>query len=320
MRKNFLFVLVSLLLVYSISTWVAAQQQDRKQSRGVPLPKFDPNDVPKPFFKNLFKEALVGERPANLGRSPKRGTPGGSNGGGESTSNFAWSKIISRTTIEDEVKAIKMAVDKDVTAPNDFAGRGYKLARKDFTIAAAMFAIVAEYDAEVRWKKEAPAVRDAFARAAANAKAGGNIQVYNEAKSRRGDLQDLVGGGSFQATGTSEREAAWDKVCHRSPLMQRLEMAQTKNLQPWLANDKEFTKNNDRVLHEAEIIAAIAEILVKENMEEADDEEYADFSIEMKKAALEIVEGVQLKDYNQARKAAGRIEKACSQCHENYRG
>jgi cytochrome c556 len=39
----------------------------------------------------------------------------------------------------------------------------------------------------------------------------------------------------------------------------------------------------------------------------------------MGKAAREIVEAAKSNNYDQANKAAGEINKACSECHENYR-
>ena len=90
-------------------------------------------------------------------------------------------------------------------------------------------------------------------------------------------------------------------------------------MQPWIANEGEFKNNVEELLHEAEIVAAISTILVKEDMEEFDDEDYAAFCANMKKAALDIVEGVKLDDYDKARQAVGQIGKACSECHDIYR-
>ena len=73
------------------------------------------------------------------------------------------------------------------------------------------------------------------------------------------------------------------------------------------------------MLHQAEIVAVLSEILLKEGMEDADDEDYAGYAQRMKKAALEIVDAVKLNNDEAARKAAGEISKACAECHEGYR-
>jgi hypothetical protein len=226
--------------------------------------------------------------------------------------------MISASTIEDEIKAIKMSVDKSVTTPSEFAGRGHKQVRRDFSILAAMFGIIGEYDGDVRWQKMGPAARDLFARTARNTKAGGNTNTYNESKQRKADLQDLLGGASLQAE-AKEVDADWATVCDRGPLMQRLDIGFEEKMGSWLSNDSEFKSNADNVLHEAEVLAALSEVLIKEGMDEWDDEEYAGFANRMKQAAIEIVAAVKLGSYDQARKASGDVKKACTECHEFYR-
>jgi len=80
-----------------------------------------------------------------------------------------------------------------------------------------------------------------------------------------------------------------------------------------------FSKNVEVVMHEAELVGAMATVLTKEGMSDADDETYSGFAKSMKEAASEIVDAAKSNNYDQARAAAGKIDKACSQCHEAYR-
>lgn len=328
-RFKVVLCIVSMLLG---QTLLVAQSPSTPRVRRAAPPKFDETIASGIFFKDVFQEGLVGARPGNLGvpavlaETSKSGAApsvpssvsGAGSSGSESTEGvFPWSKIISATTIEDAIKSIKLSVDRDVTTPGDFAGKGYKLARRHFTMLAMLFAIAGEYDGPVRWHDDAPAARDAFARTAANCKVG-TPQVYNEATQRKAQLQDMVGGARLPA-GPASPQADWGQVCDRSPLMQRLEIAQQSNLQPATASKAEFAANSEEILHEAEIVAAIGEVLQKEGMVDADDSDYTGYAEAMKKAALEIVEAVKSNSDEQARKAVGEISKACSQCHENYR-
>jgi cytochrome c556 len=63
----------------------------------------------------------------------------------------------------------------------------------------------------------------------------------------------------------------------------------------------------------------MAAVLTMKGMDDADDEAYAGFANSMRAASMEIVEAVKMKNYDEARAAAGQIDKACSQCHESYR-
>ncbi|MBP85403.1 MAG: hypothetical protein CMJ64_01605 [Planctomycetaceae bacterium] len=313
MRKSSLCI--ACLSVVSLALVVHAQ--NRKAAKRAKLPTFQANQTSRFFFDDVLAQ-LQGERPASPNASVATvETPGAPDAAtvGES---YAWSKIISPSTVEDEVKKLKNAINTSITTPTEFAGKGYKEIRRDFSILAMVFAIINEYDADVRWKKDAAAARDIFARTAANAKAGGNINVYKESKRRNDELTDLMGGSSL---GNQPEEQAnnWEQIADRNPLMQRLVTGAEENLSKWTSNEDEFSNNIEEVLHEAEIVAAIGEVLIREGMEDGDDEEYAAFAKLMETSALDIVAAVKLNDADQARKANGEIAKACSNCHDNYR-
>jgi hypothetical protein len=132
-------------------------------------------------------------------------------------------------------------------------------------------------------------------------------------------LTDLIAGGTLASVPTSEPKAAWEKVTNRPPLMQRMEECFNKRLLPWLASEKAFQENNEKILHEAELLAAISEVIQREGFEFADDDGYLGFAKQMRDGALGVVEGVKTNNYSKANESAGTITKACSECHEGYR-
>jgi hypothetical protein len=308
--------LAAILIVGVVA--LIANGQGRKSANRAKLPTFDAAKTERVFFPDVFAR-LEGKRPANPNASVAQAPTGGTPAGADTTAgeSYAWSKIISGPSIEDEVKAIKVATDKNITTPQDFAGRGYKEVRRDFSVLAMLFAIVNEYDADVRFKRDAAAARDIFARTASNAKAGNN-NVYNEAKKRKDELQDLINGAALTEKPETQ-ENDWTKIADRSPLMQRLEAAQEKKLAKITSNADAFSEDIETALREAEIIAAIASTLTREGMEGADDEAYTGFANLMKRNALDVVAAVKSNNAEQARKATGEIAKACSDCHDNYR-
>ena len=114
-------------------------------------------------------------------------------------SGFAWSKLISSETLEDEVKSLQKQVSENVTTPAKFKGGGFKAGRKQFTELALLFGIIAQYDADVRWKDKAIGVRDLMGRAGQNCKVGTDAS-FAEAKLRKDDLEQLVQGASINAS------------------------------------------------------------------------------------------------------------------------
>lgn len=314
------------LTAFAAGPFLFAQTKGKKPIRRAQAPKIESR--PELFFPDAFKEALVGTRPANLsqpaanvaasGGTTVTPSTGGTSGSDASTAGSGWSAIISAATVEDAIKSLKLQVDADVTTPSDYAGKGYKVARRDFSVLAMLFAIAGEYDGDVRWKKDAPAARDVLARTAANSKVG-TQQVFNEAKLRKQELQDLVGGQSPFEGKEAEIKATWANVCNRAPLMQHLETIFEPRVKAAVASEGAFKSEIDKLAHDAEIIAAIGSVLAKEGMSDADSDEYKAFCDVLRQSGREIVEACKNKNYDAASSAVSAIGKSCNDCHESYR-
>jgi hypothetical protein len=311
------------------SSWVIAQQRQVNSKPRVAHKKFDTGETRRIFFDDVF-EVLVGSRPAQLDR-PSPSTASAASGAPRASSSSVagssadpagdrkWSALISAATIEDEIKAIKQLVDREVTNPSEFRGRGYRECRQHFSIAAMLFGIVHEYDGEVRWKRTAAAARDLFSRSAANAKVG-SPQVFNEARQRKLDLEDIVGGSVIRGGREPAEENPWGSLVDRGPLMMRLETAFDRRIQEGTASASEARSGRERLIHEAELVALIAAILVQEGMPDGDDVTYREYADEMQRGAAELIRGVRENDYEAIRGSVGVIGQSCSNCHEYYRG
>jgi len=280
-------------------------------------------DVLDAFFPDA-RTKLVGTRPdyektntAAAANGPARVAVDDGTGGEVGVGEAGWSKLIDSETIETEVKRLAQEVAKSVTAPAQFKGGGFKDCCRQFTVLAAMFGVAGEYDGEVRWKDSAPLLRDVFARAGRNCKVGSD-QTFQEAVLRKQNLADLIGG-TRPKTSTAERKSDWPQVADRPPLMQRMNIGQQDRLQKWLASKGEFNTHRDDAKHEAQVLAAIAEIISRPGYEYADDDTYTGYARDLKQASLDVAAAIDRNNYDQAREAAGRASKACTECHEGYR-
>ena len=317
-RTKWALAIVALWML--IGNWQVAAQSGGKKYRRAKLPKFSSQEASRIFFDDVFS-TLVGQRPSADSDGQKvvpstvsspDATPDATAGGG-----MAWSKIVSATTIEDVIKTLKLGLDKLFTTPSAFAGRGYKPARQSFTLLAMLFAVVDQYDGDVRWKSQAPVARDMFARTAANLKAGGSIQVYNEAKQRKLDLDDIVRGSRLE--GEAEEDKTWDTIVDRTPLMQLLETRFETNLKQWTNSKSEFNKDLEKVQREAEMVVVIAEVLMAEDMDDAGDDEYREFAQLLKDGGQKVVQAVKSDDVDLAAKGVTDISRSCVDCHDFYR-
>ncbi|MCL4205455.1 MAG: cytochrome c [Pirellulaceae bacterium] len=314
--------LVLAVWLISAATLFAQGVPARKRVRP---PEFDPRETAGIFFSDVFRDAVQGSRPTSPGVAPAF-APGGmpavpTSPGAPATPvpapGSGWSQWIAASSLEDEIKAIKLQVDRAVTTPNQFRSGDYNHCRRHFSVLAMLFGIIEEFDGDVRWKSSSAAMRQAFARAAANCKTGSD-QAYNEAKLRKLDLEDAIGGGSVNLPEGKPREN-WAGVCDRAPLMQRLEIALQEQLQPKTANQGDFRSNVEELLREAQMISAIGRVLKQDGMMDAGDDDYDQWCDSMSTAAKSLIEAIKSNEYDRAVTAVGQIGQSCSGCHELYR-
>jgi hypothetical protein len=273
------------------------------------------------FQDDAFAE-LVGQRPvfAALGAGggrPAPGTPGPDGGGKPSGGGFKWSSIISEDTLIDEIKDLKKTAAAAVASASEFKGGGYDTAREAFSTVAVAFGVIAEYDQDIRWKKEAEQARDLFARVGFNCKVGTD-QSFGESKLRAADLDGLLSGNAPSAKAEREGDFKWNQAAGRPPLMSRLD-ASDGALGAAIASKADFEKAADRLAHEAEVVAMIGEVIQRPEFEYFDDSTYTGHASAMRDGALKVRDAARKKDYEAARAAVGEVKKSCDACHGDYR-
>jgi hypothetical protein len=314
-------ILVTGLVVVTVAT--APAQTLRR--RAAPIRRAPPPSatwsplVANAFFDDAFA-TLEGPRPDFTRGAPQTGgmaaatTPDASPQG----DGFRWSTLVSEDTLTDEIKELKDVAAEACATPSAFKGGGYSAARSAFSSIAVAFGVIAAYDGDVRWQKDAATARDLFARAGFNCKVGTD-QSFAEAKARLEDLDRMLQGSAPEGRPEREEEFLWSQVAGRPPLMMRLEDALAA-LRPATASAGEFKQQADVAIHAAEVIAVIGEVIQRRDFEYHDDETYVGYSKEMRDAAVELRRACREGDYDAARAAASRIEKSCSTCHGDYRG
>ncbi|MCE9556724.1 MAG: hypothetical protein K8T91_25525 [Planctomycetes bacterium] len=303
------------LLLLAVPVLCAAAPADRPRQS---LPPKEWDKSTRSVFPANPRSLLRGERPALRGGkdAPANTTPG--DPAPTEPGKFAWSKIISAETATNEIKSARAEAAENVRNLGVFKAGGHRQLRRQFSVLAVMFGIIAEYDQSIRWKQNAAGARAAFAKAAINAKAADD-NTFNEAKARSQNLDDLVQGGSAEFPPPPNGDVKWPDVAERRQLMLRLDVAFEKRLRPAVADAAQLTKNRDQSLHEAEMIAALAEIVGREGYESADDAEYQKHAKQLKQWALAAAAAVRDNNLGEAQRAVGMMGKACSECHGAFK-
>lgn len=303
------------LLWLAIGSFPQILADERRAS----APTFTPNQTRGVFFDDL-SQAFRGSRPTVSGirKTAKTAIAASATNTPKAAqvAESTWTGLISASSLEDEVKRLKLVFDASVTTPGAFNSGGYQDARLHLSVLASLFAVINEHGSEVRWKSQAAAARDLIARTAFNCKAG-STQVYNEAKLRKGDLQDLIAGSGL-ASKAAEAQNDWSMIADRSPLMEYAE-ALIDSLEDATRDAAAIKKDTDLVKRNAELIAVLGEILTQEGMDEADDGDYTKLSRDMVGDSSELVRLLERGDAAEIRKGTAMIRKRCDACHEQYR-
>ena len=270
---------------------------------------------------------LAGSRPdfaaasaaagAVVAKAAAEGTPTAAAGSAGGSGGFKWSAIVSEETLTDEVKQQKSVMASTVASPSDFKGGGYDKAREGFSVVALTFGVIAAYDQDIRWRKDAETARDLFARVGFNCKVGTD-QSFSESKARVADLETLLEGSSIDAKANRDEDFRWSQVAGRPPLMSRLEAAENA-IGGAVASKGDFDKQVETLLHEVEMVAVIGEAIQQPDFEYHDDDTYRGYATGMRDSAVKARDAAKKGDYEGVRAAVGELKKSCEACHGDYR-
>lgn len=327
----------------SHSAWIAAAapllagmwlgwQQDpvikpRKVERAA-RPVFSEKDVEGIFFADLFRDGLVGDRPMVVGNQSLAGTPTAGNvpaapvgtatepDSSTSPAAEAWSGLLTREALENEIKRLQIELETRVTTPGKFSSE-YSQAHHAFAMLATWFSILHEYDGEVRWKASSGQIVATMIRASINTRTA-SADAFRYATQVKQSLTDMIRGESFASQEKAVDTIDWSQAVERSELMVRLDEL-SERLAQSTANDKEFAAKSAEILQGAGAVAALARVLTRPGVADADDEGYAAYAVAMQKAGTDLVGATRLADLTAAQNAVNSLRQSCDNCHSEWR-
>lgn len=308
---------LSLLIAATSSFGLEANDANRPEPRARRPVAKESEAFRKAFDVDL--EKLFDAKPIDLGELRRQQMAAQSGGASNETGTGGegWSKLISASSLEEEVKRFRNEFDQGLAAIGPFKSGGYQDSRVQLSVLATLFAVISEYDDDVKWKKQAAEMRQRLARSAGNFRSG-SVQVFNEAKQRSGDLADLVNGVGSGNANQSDEKVDWVSIADRSVLMEYADL---------LLMDMEDESNDVEsvsaaaapLARRAELLAMLGKVLIQEDMDDASDEDYASLSKEMTVAATEVARSLSIDDFESVPASVSKIRDSCSNCHESYR-
>jgi len=301
--------------VVPTASW-AERKKEKEPLRVVPPERWD--EETEKLFRGDPTERLQGSRePRSRSETGVVISSGQSETGRADTGRVAWEEFISATVLEDEIKSIYPQMAQHLARIGAFKSGGYKEVEKQFAEVAVLFGILAEHPEAERWAAgDAAAARDHFAAASRNAR-DPTAQGFRAAKNRHEDLGQLIRGESLDlGTATS---TLWSNVADRRALMQRLDQATTGGLKKWSVDQEAMVKNRSAIIHESQIVAALARVITLPEYDYHDDDEFVTYSDKLTEGAKGLQQGATEGDLSKIHFNLGEIQKTCSRCHEEYK-
>lgn len=286
-----------------------------RRVKRVSRPVFAPADSQSLFFKDVYAQGTVGQRPSVVPQLDSN-IVNRSEEPVDELAQDSWTQIIEAAVIEDEVKTLQQELNGLVTTPVVFQTK-FNDVNQRFSILSTLFAIIRQYDGDVRWIEHAAAAQALFQQANVASRTGA-LKGFQFCKSRRDDLETLVRGGSIATNENVPEEVDWEMAADRSAIMVYLETA-NEDLKQMTSDVSEFRSNTDRIFHYANMVAAFAKVINQPGMPESEEDSYADFSDAMRAAAMELKSSSQTGNFKRASSAANVLSQSCADCHQEWR-
>lgn len=232
--------------------------------------------------------------------------------------NPKWSDIVSATMLENEIKSRLADLNPLLVNQEKFVVEGYREARHHFNELAVLFAVISNYEKDVRWKEEAGAMARQLGRTAQNCKVG-TPPVFFQSKASRDTLLLLVRGKDVQFPkahiGPIEN---WGAIYDRAPMMGRMNAA-FEQAKKKVADKKQFADHHDEIVRKGEVVGLVAMLIRQQGSEDSGDQEYRDYATRLSMSAKKFVAAANAKDRPAAVRAVGLIGTSCARCHDEYK-
>lgn len=305
-NRNRHVVLALLTALGGVSTSDAEEQRARP-------PEFTDEDR-EPFFEDAF-DSLVGQRPtataASVAEADARPQVA-------SEASVAWADLIAPDVLETEIKRQAGRLGKATRSATTYKAGGYRDGTDSLGVLATLFAVTAEHDGRPRWRDVAAGLRTLLAESYEAADAG-TAEAHQIAAARAADLSDLIRGGRPDVPPPAEA-SDWSEFASRSNVMRRMEAAEKERLGQWVTSERAMRRNAEDARHEAQVLAALAEAILRPAADDFDDADYQAFARQLRDASVDLAAAAEAEDQAAAAKAMTAVSRSCVDCHAGYRG
>jgi hypothetical protein len=236
-------------------------------------------------------------------------SPRGSNGAD-------WKDLVSAGVLDGEVKSIRNNLSTALQSVGRYNGK-YKEVQSMGSTLAALAEIAAEHPDAVRWKRNAPSIRDLVTSLEKAAQEAG-VKPYESARKSFESLAGLLDGNSSAGEEATAARIEFSQCADRGGVMKRIDQS-FQWLKKEVGSEKALKDKAEKTGHEASLMAALARVIAAPDYPSADEPGYAAHAQALIKGAREMSRAVQSEDFAGFSAARDNVQKKCNECHSDYR-
>jgi len=227
-----------------------------------------------------------------------------------------WVALLGPEGFADESKAIRSNLTAKLQSVGTFNG-AYRDIQVDAAVLAALAQIAPDYSDAPSWKKNALLVRDVASELGRESSSVGE-KFYKPAREAFDKLDSLLSGSVPPGLESGPPKMQFVNISPRYPLMKRFERAQTY-LKGSVNNADLLKKEADKVQREAGMVALLAQVILSEGYDSADDDLYRELVSGVREGALKVVAAARDQEFDAYTAGLDLMYKSCTKCHSEFK-
>lgn len=227
-----------------------------------------------------------------------------------------WSAYISMDQLLEESKKIRNQL-KGLLQTQAAYNENFEVIKMDGAVMAALAGIVAQAGDGVNWKEKAPYIRDYGWELVDSAKGLGKPN-YEKTNTAYENMQSVFDGSIPAGAAEPASSRPFPEVAPRYYLMKRMKLA-FNALKLNINTQEKLKSEQDMALHEAMILAALTKVVSLKDYGSADEPEYQQFMQEILQQCQAAMASIKEDEFSRFSEALNVIDKACLNCHSQYK-
>lgn len=227
-----------------------------------------------------------------------------------------WKQTISSDELQDEMKRIRNRLTQQLQSAGTYSGN-YKDIQADGAVIAALGAIVERHPDDLSWKANAKFVRELGGQLRESSKALGK-EGFDKTTAVFEKLTSVLSGSVPPDVGNAEEKKTFGESASRAGVMVRMQKA-FDWLKSNITTEGKLKSEQETVQHETIVLLALSVVAADSTYDSGEEDDYKKHAQNMVNASRDASSAAKEMDFGKFQQALDKVNKTCSDCHNDYR-